>query len=224
MTRIWNANEDACLREHYRQRGCAWVERALGRTAASVQKRAARLGISTSYRPGMWTTADDAALKRLYEEGHTGREIARQLGRHHRTVHEHRVRLGIPLNWSEERNSERLRELSIRSGQRVRFVEAQKDRHNKFARDCGWPEGLTPRQVTILNLLWERGPLTRREIVDALGMKWRGPKQTLAFHRPGRASYLGHLTSLGLVVRLRVPGEKYHAYTLGLAVEPRRTA
>jgi hypothetical protein len=56
----WAADEDAVLRASYEKRGARYCMAELGRTFASVTKRARRLGLSSHRR---WTQADDDELR-----------------------------------------------------------------------------------------------------------------------------------------------------------------
>jgi hypothetical protein len=71
----------------------------------------------------------------------------------------------------------------------------------KYARDHGWPEDLQVREVQILNAMWDRGPMTRREIAAAIGMPWKGTRKSLMGNRIG-GSYLATLMRRGMVVNL----------------------
>jgi hypothetical protein len=95
----------------------------------------------------------------------------------------------------------------------------------------GWPEDLRPREVQILDLLWQRGPQTRRQMCVALGLPWKGSRRSLKAH--GGGSYLGALMRRGLVICLgkcvrtaaavKRRGANVHLYTLALWIE-RKTA
>ena len=65
----------------------------------------------------------------------------------------------------------------------------------------GWPKNLSPREVDILNFLWESGPSTRRQICEGIGLRWRGSRKSMTC--PGKGgSYLAKLIRRGLVVRI----------------------
>jgi hypothetical protein len=98
----------------------------------------------------------------------------------------------------------------------------------RMAEKAGWPADLRPRHVDILNALWDRGPMTRRELADAIGMRWLGSRGSLKSSDP-EGSYLAHLTRRGLVMRMprarrmtgQGKGRSCDIYMLSLDIERR---
>lgn len=80
------------------------------------------------------------------------------------------------------------------------MAEVRRLAFNQFAERHGWPSDLRPRAVQILDLLYQYGPKTRRQIVEATGMPWLGSRKSLHSNDP-EGSYLAHLVARGLVVR-----------------------
>ncbi|MFC1335390.1 MAG: hypothetical protein G8D81_16780 [gamma proteobacterium symbiont of Clathrolucina costata] len=65
MAKRWSAEEDNILREHYSDKGFAWVTNMLqGRSRTAVAKRAMKLGI----RGRQWAGAEDYVLRRCYRQ------------------------------------------------------------------------------------------------------------------------------------------------------------
>lgn len=79
------------------------------------------------------------------------------------------------------------------------LAEIRRKAFDDFATRHGWPEDLRPRAVQILDLLYQHGPHTRRQIADAIKMPWKGSRKSLVSNDP-EGSYLAHLIARGLVV------------------------
>lgn len=89
------------------------------------------------------------------------------------------------------------------------------------------PAGTTHLHV---RTLWERGPMTRLELAEAIGMAWKGSRKSLAGNGPG-GSYLPTLMRRGLVVSLgrivqtgpkgKRKGRNVHLYSLPLTIQRR---
>jgi hypothetical protein len=139
--------------------------------------------------------------------------------------------LGLPSNRGGERYRDRVRQ-KTREQLRKAGVESLANVRTKafqdWAESCGWPRNLRPRHVEILNLLWEKGPQTRREIAAAIGMPWKGSRKSLVSNDP-EGSYLAHLMRRGLVVCLgrlvkgKGKGGSVCVYSLLLTVERKPT-
>ncbi|HUX16239.1 MAG TPA: hypothetical protein VMW52_07180 [Phycisphaerae bacterium] len=215
--RMYRPEELAVVRAEYGRTPTPALAKKLGRTVTSIYQTAARLHLvrptpRLEKRPGLIER-----LRARHAEGWSDAEIGREVGtdRHH--FGKLRRKLGLAANvWSEHlrervrRNTaEQLRKAGLPSIGYLR-VEAFK----KYARDRGWPEDLKPRQVQILELLWDRGPMTREEIGRALGMTPK-PRKTskggisywypMHCNTPGHgadSSYTGDLLRRGLIISL----------------------
>jgi hypothetical protein len=164
------------------------------------------------------------AVKRLHGLGLTDAAIARRLGQTRDRVHEIRYgRLKLPPNEAAVLEARRQgvktqwKRLGIRSAGELRSWAFR-----RYAVECGWPPDLRPREVQILNVLAERGPLTRLELARAIGMRTdrigcNGGPALLVGNSPG-GTYTASLLHRGLILyvprwvkgrphgRARVPG------------------
>jgi len=216
-SRMYTPEQLAILRAEYGRASCADLAGRLGRTITSIYQAAVRLGLAKTSpklasRPGVVET-----LRARHAEGWSDAEIGREVGadRHHVGVL--RKKLGLPPNtWSTHlrdrvraKTAEQLCRAGLPSIGHLR-VEAFK----KYARDRGWPEDLKKRQVQILELLWQNGPMTREEIGGRLGMTKKARKLAngkigywypMHCNTPGHgadSSYTGDLLRRGLIISL----------------------
>ncbi len=192
------------------------IARAIGCGKRSVSLRRLELGLPTlDRRPPVKKLAEhDALIRRRIKEGWSGAEIAAEIGNgcHQREVNARRLYLGLPASGNNERRrakvAEKTREQMRRMGlPSMAYLRIESFR--KFARDRGWPEEVGPRAVQILEVLFERGLMTRRQIVLAIGMNVERPQKNWLFDAKNQTSYLATLMRLGLVARsprLIVPG------------------
>ena len=205
------------IRDNYGMIATAAIAARLGRSITLIYQAAARLGLCKCCprlvnRPGLVET-----LKARHAAGWSDSEISRELhtDRHH--IANLRRRLGLAdLHWTEhrrqrvrEKTAEQLREAGVASLGQLR-VEV----FHKRAREQGWPEDLKPRQVEILNLLWDNGPMTREELGRRMGMRKKGrtlPSGRIGYwfpmhhNTPGHGtdtSYTGNLLKRGLIINL----------------------
>ncbi len=150
-----------------------------------------------------------------------------------RCVGDRRVRLRLPAHGpTTQRNRARVasktREQLDRAGLGT-LAEARREAFKARARAAGWPEDLRPRAVQILNLIWDRGPMTRREIAEAIGMPWHGSRGSLKSNDP-EGSYLANLMKRGLVVcferagtvRGKGKGRSVNIYSLSTHIQRRK--
>lgn len=230
--RHWTPLESARLRRDYGRVPVEKIAASLGRTTGSVYQRAAKLRLNKSSRID-WTCLD-AEIRLLHAGGWTDAEICATLGRiagrhvGREAVGARRRVLGLPHNgFSEHRRrtvAAKTKEQLDRAGVAT-LAELRCQAWGDAARRCGWPRDLRPRAVQILNTLFQRGPMTRRQISDAVGMPWKGSRRSLVSNdREG--TYLWNLVHRGLVVRLpRLvkgvgKGRSLHLYALALGVAP----
>ena len=202
MRRFWTPDEVEALRQLYRRVPAHEIAELLGRTKSQVQQAGSRYGFHKEACP--WDARTIARLRRLHARGWSDTEIAKAIGSERHVVGERRAKLGLPsVLWSGHqrrrvaaKTREQLRKAGVPTLGALR-VKVYRDR----ARAAGWPEDLRPRAVQILSVLWERGPQTRRQLADAIGMPWKGARHSLTSNDP-EGSYLAHLARRGLVVRL----------------------
>jgi len=201
--RIWSDAEKQLLRRDYRRRPAAAIAADIGRPVDQVRAAAQRLGLTIPQRIG--TPAFEAFLRERSAAGWSDTEIGAAWGgvcRH--AVTGLRARLGLASNAYSPHVRAKIRQATREQCRRegvANLAELKAKRFRQAARRCGWPEDLRPRSVQILNALWDRGPMTRRQIADAIGMRWKGSRASLSSNDP-EGSYLAHLQARGLVVRL----------------------
>lgn len=201
-SRLYTDKQIAFVRENYGQMSATQIGKHIGRTNRSVYQFAGRLGLSEK-RPPLGESFD-RQLGQMHKRGLTDTAIAEKLGCERHAVGDHRRKLGLPDNtlsqWRRRQVAKKTREQLSKAGlpslAAVR-IKSFRDR----ARAAGWPEELRPRAVQILNTLWDRGPMTRRELAEAIGMPWKGSRKSLVSNDP-EGSYLAHLIKRGLVINL----------------------
>lgn len=200
--RFWTDAERAIVREHYRAKGAPAVARMLRRTTKAVHQEARTLGLCI---PQRFRAPDMVAFVRSKNgAGWSDSEIAeaRRCDRH--AVSHLRKSLGLPSNARGERFKAKIRDGTRRQCSEWGVPNLAALRGKVFrdrAREAGWPEDLRLRAVQMLNVLWERGPQTRRQLCDAIGMKWLGSRKSLVSNDPG-GTYLTYLIKRGLVISL----------------------
>lgn len=203
--------ELAALRQAFGKRSAATVAKQLGRTASGVYQAWARLGLSQKRpnreavrrfilrkHPRGWS---DGVIAEAWNAKHPDKPV------HRRWVSESRRRMGLTHNrmskHTRSRVAEKTKEQCVKAGVNS-LAEVRRLAYDKFAVSHGWPADLRPRAVQILDLLYQYGPKTRRQIVAAIGMSWLGSRKSLRSNDP-EGSYMAHLIARGLVVRsLRV--------------------
>lgn len=227
--RYWTPEEDAVLRERLGRETAASIAARLGRKARSVHNRTRQLGLAAP-APRL-SAADRAEVRRLHALGWCDTEIGAALGHERHSIGRARARMGLAANAASDhrrrqvaaRTRRQLDDLGVRSLGELRSVAFR-----AYALEHGWPAGLRPRAVQILELLHRDGPKTRRQIAEALGMPWKGSRKSLVSNDP-EGSYLAHLmarglvVSLGRVVRGRGKGRSCHLYSLALDATRRST-
>lgn len=201
--RFWTDEEIDKLRTLFGTMTAAEVGKRIGgRSERSVHHMADRLGLTTKRRN--IRPAIEAVIRRRHPLGWSDAEIAEEAGTNRRYVTSIRGDMGLPANTFSEH---RLAKIKRKTQEQVRragcesLAEVRAKAFRDYAKACGWPEGLRPRAVQILNALWEHGPMTRREITEAVGMPWKGSRKSLVSNDPG-GSYLAYLIRRGLVISL----------------------
>lgn len=203
--RTWTRDDKRLLRRRYGVDPTAALAGRLGRTAKAVYLMAVKLRPST--RRMRWTPRADAKLRRLNAAGLPDGRVAAELRCDRHTVAGRRKALGLPSNQHGHHAANRLREkateqlgrLGLRSMGELR-VKAWGDLAERY----GLPRELNPTAVRVV-LALAGGPMTRRQIVAALGRAWKtangGRNNLSAAKKPG-GSYPGWLVSLGLIARV----------------------
>jgi DNA-binding transcriptional ArsR family regulator len=223
MRRYWTDTERQHLQRLYPNHTVTVIARRLGRSPKAIYQEADKLGLSKVIRTPTGL-AFRAELRRLNGLGYSDTEIAESIGCERHTISKWRQRLNLPSNARGDRYKARVR---VKTAEQCRkagvstlgAVRALAFR--KRAAEAGWPADLRPRAVEMLEALSARGPLTRREIAEAIGMPWKGSRWSLKSNDP-EGSYLAHLMAQGLVislgrlVRQGGKGRNCHLYSLAL--------
>lgn len=205
VRRFWQPQEDKMLRELWPITTAGEIARRLGRGVASVYCRLDKLGLMQP-KPG-WSTNPQlhADIRASLQRGESDADVARRWVIDRRHVGDIRNALRLPPSGDSplrrarvaSKTREQLRRAGLRSMGELR-LQSFRD----FARRNGWPEDLRPRAVQMLNVLYQRGPMTRRQIAEALRMPWKGANKSLCSNDP-EGSYLANLMKRGLVLVLR---------------------
>jgi len=226
----WTEEEFTILRTLYHRVPASEIARRLGRTKRSIHGAAWERGLTRHRKPIDYSVLRPL-IRRLNKQGFTDTEIAGQSGHDRHVVSAERKALGLPCQvWSGRRIEK------VRAKTRAQCAAAGVANLGQYralvlrvrAIRAGWPSDLRWRSVQILELLGERGPMTRRELAEAIGMPWRGSHTSMKSKDPG-GTYLAALIRRGLVVRLgRVAkgkgrGSSVNLYSLALDAE-RRTS
>lgn len=222
--RQFTAAEDAVIRARYLDETAEAIARDLGRSAHSVHYRARVIGLHKERRFGQ-VIID--AVREHHGKGWSDSEIAAAVGCTRKSVSAQRIALGLPANDRSEHLRDRVKRATRRqldSAGLNSLADLKREVVRKRCRDAGWPEDLRQRHLDILNALWDRGPMTRREIADAVGMPWKGTRSSLTSNDP-EGSYLAHLIRRGLVISFKRAamgqgrGRSCNVYSLALDVE-----
>jgi len=184
----------------------------LGRPRKSIYVKLRHLGLTKHYRKKAKMEALENFIRETNRAGWSDEEIARAQDCSREWISEVRRRMGIPNNlygprWRARNKAQRARQLAqygVKDAAHFR-IEAWRRR----ARAQGWPDYLRLREIQILNLLWERGPQTREQLGDALGLR-KKPRSDrgrpwypfLSNRRAPRSTYLSGLVDRGLVINL----------------------
>lgn len=230
--RFWTDEEKAFVLSHAGKMTAEEIGARLNRPVPGIYGMFKRLGLRIGAPRIDWQT-HDAALRRLNALGYSDAEIAAETGLDRRTLQDRRNKLGLPSNALNERHRRRVAEKTaeqLRKAGLSSLGELRSEAFRQAARACGWPEDLRPRSVQILNELYRRGPMTRRQIADAIGMPWKGSRNSL-HSNDAEGTYLAHLMRRGLVIRFgrlvkgsadgtQGSGKGQHLYALAPEVEP----
>lgn len=237
--RHWAAGELAVLRANAGKLTAAAIGRLLDRSADSVENQIHVRGLSKPQRK--LSAAELELLASRHAQQWSDSEIAAELNVCREAVTKWRRKFKLPANGNCERRRRKVAERTaaqccaagVRSLGDLR-AKLWADQARAHARGMGWPEDLQLRAVQILNALWDRGPMTRKEIAAAIGMPTAYPnaknaqRSILKSNGPG-GSYLATLIARGLVIRLpracRMVGQgKGHScdvYTLPVTIQRR---
>lgn len=208
VPRFWTPGDIALLRASYGTVATMEIARCLDRTIHQVYNQAHSLGLTIPKRL-VFRNGGENLLRHRHAEGWTDNEIASELKVERGFVSHMRRHLGLPSNRASERTKARVRAATVRQCEAAGVANLAELRSQVFhqrATASGWPICLRPVHVRILDVLWEHGPMTRREIAAAAGFPWKG-SGTMGSRDPG-GGLLPYLLRLGLVIKLAsLPGK-----------------
>lgn len=204
------------------------IAKKLGRNVRSIYNHAYRLGVGVKHDKKA-IAKRKAKMVALHAKGYSGQEIADGVGLTRRTVQQHLTRMGLSANGRNERYRKRVakrtkqqcRDAGVKNLAEVKALEVR-----KLASALGWPDHLSLRALQIVELLYVRGPMTRKQIAAAIGMRWMGSRKTFSNSRVPGGSYMAELLQAGLLVRLQSAithkgkGNHEDVYMVGLEIEP----
>jgi len=154
-------------------------------------------------KPAPATAAQLALIAELNAEGKTDVEIARLLGLNNYYVGIlRRKRLGLPVAAGVREAFRRAGSTQGVRGRGWAKIQARRQALRREAAASGWPPGLLLHQTRILDALAMHGPMTRKEIADAIGIPWTTPAKMFSNACVPGGDCLCHLVKTGLVVRL----------------------
>ena len=201
----WTERDIAYLQRWYGRKSACEIAEQLGKTKGSVYQFASAHGLSTPKTQRPSRVMVQRKIRQLHPKGYSDSEIAAVVGCSREWIGEVRRKMGISAHICHERYRARVREKTAEQCRKAGVPNLGTLRaqiHRERAAAAGWPEDLRPRHVQILNLLYDHGPKTRREIAEALGMPWKGSRKSLHSNDP-EGSYLAHLMKRGFVVCFR---------------------
>ena len=221
----WSSDRIRFLLSKYGTMTASAIAKQLGCSTKSIYQAADRFGLSAKRprlekRPGL-----TRRVRQLHSRGFSDIEIAEDIGVDPHGIGRLRAHLGLASNAHSLRQRDKTRRTTARQCRKagVRSLgELRAKALKQYAIDRGWPADLKKRQVQILELIWQRGPMTREEIGRALGMRLRRrpngrywyPMMCNTANGRGATSYTGDLINRGLLITLgrivqnRPPGAK----------------
>jgi hypothetical protein len=208
--------EKELLRAHWGKQPCRKIAAELGFPIYKVYALANRMGLSRKLpRHG---PEFDAFIREHNQHGWTDTEIAaaysrkldgRPIDRH--SVGRRRAAMGLPDHSCGGGNAsshvrDRVRAKTKEQLQRAGLKELAHVRSlalSQRVERMGWPANVCFREAQILDLIWERGPMTRVQICQALGMPCHKDISRRLMHanEPG-GTYTATLMRKGLLMKL----------------------
>jgi hypothetical protein len=239
-SRRWKHDEERFVRANYRNMTAEQMAARLGRSVSSVHNFLQTRGLKKAphvidhrklaaflrakHKRG-WS---DGEISAAWTAAHPDQPISREWLSDVR-----RNKLRLPNNAYNDRYSRRVAATTRQQLERAGLDSLGDVRARAFqerAVAAGWPPYCRPREVQILDLLYDHGPKTRRQIVEAIHAtlhddqrKWLACT-TIGngnYPRP-RGSYVANLVAYGLVVQLgrkmpSGPGRGQHCQVYAIA-------
>ncbi len=202
VQRAYTPEELEAIRQRYPNEGAVELAREQGRKAAYVVAVALRLGLTYRRR---WTPEEDRELLRLHRERTPYAQIGKALDRSICAVAKRIADHGLatPQRSDRDKRRRKLRALHEPSNS---GCEQRWARERLALGEHGWPPDLNPKEVKILNLIAERGPMTRRKLSEAVGEP-RSDNVRYQLRTHGGRSAVARLLARRLLVRVMVQGE-----------------
>jgi hypothetical protein len=224
----WTDEEKRILKASYKTVPTRELATQLGRSARAIYARMAVDGLATPrIRFDGWKLE---LIRQRNADGLSDSDIAAELGADRHCITAQRKRLGLPSNACHARQRDKIRVCTKRQCDRAGVSSVGELRavvYRARAIKAGWPSDLRWRSVQILELLEQRGPMTRKQIAEAIGLPWRGSRKSLRSNDP-EGSYLANLMRRGLVIRLgrivRGEGRCKNVYLYAMALNAERNA
>ena len=223
----YSARLEARVRAGYARQSAPALARRLGVPTEVIYRIVVKLGLRKHQRVKVGR-AFLATLRQRNRQGWPDSEIAAELGCDRHVVSRHRQALGLPSQARGPIARQRTGAAAARQLDRLGLAsmgELRVQAHRAYAVAHGWPAYLRKRAVQILDLLWQQGPKTRRELAEGVGLPWRGSRGSLKSSDPP-GTYLANLMALGLVVkwgRINRGGHQWETvYGLALDAVPQK--
>lgn len=224
----WKPSETKYVQRNYGKKSAQQIADHLRRSVRSVYQHATKCGAAGTYDKSQ-IARRDKKIKQLHAKGWSASEMESLVGIGRRTINARINQMGLTPNGRNERYRKRVaqktREQCMAAGV-ASLGELRAKEMKRVAHRLGWPDHLALRSVQILETLYQQGPMTRKQIAKAIGMRWVGSRKTFSTKRVPGHSYLAELQRAGLVVRLesaithKGKGNHQDLYMVALEVEP----
>jgi len=226
--RRWTDTESEYVIKHYGRKKVDTIASYLSRSVSSVYQHARKIGVCETHDRAA-AARRDCKIKQLHLKGWSSSEIEKAVDIGHRSIRERIHKMGMIPNGRNARYRKRVakktKEQCAAAGVK-NLAELRSKEMKRVARNLGWPDYLSLRSVQILETLFQLGPMTRKQIAKAIGLKWVGVQHTFKNKRVPGHNYLAELQRAGLVVRLesaithKGKGNHQDLYMVALEVEP----
>ncbi len=207
--RLWTEEETEYLRAHYGRNRWKAIGRKLGRTPSAIAQKASLLGLKQiAWKKGEPPAELLAFIREQHAAGALDSDMARQWNAEHPGQQVQRRSLCyLRHTMGLLKNKESLRERR-REGQRKqlevlgvsRFQDLGRRFRRRRAASAGWPEGTTPLEMRILDVMLDGELRDRTELAEAIGHDHLQQRHFFKT-RTGAQSALANLVRKGLLRR-----------------------